>query len=133
MFQKTVSLLLAALLLTGFVIADYRFSEILREKRTYLVALFRLILIPGAFLLVLRLLQVPGVIGMYKNGRAGELPHLVRHFRVKELTIHCDAPTPINLDGELRTATEVVFEIAKEKLRFFYPKELTWEKEAAKV
>ena len=51
-----------SLLLTGFVIADYRFSEILREKRTYLVALFRLILIPGAFLLVLRLLQVPDMI-----------------------------------------------------------------------
>ena len=40
----------------------------------------------------------------------------------------------INLDGELRTATEVVFEIAKEKLRFFYPKGLSFAvKDTAKV
>lgn len=51
-----------SLLLTGFVIADYRFSEILREKRTYIIALLRLILIPGVFLVVLRLLRVPDMI-----------------------------------------------------------------------
>ena len=57
------------------------------------------------------LLQVPAVIGKYKNGRYKELPHLVRHFRVKELTIHCDKPTAINLDGEIRFAKEVEFRI----------------------
>lgn len=51
-----------SLLLTGFVIADYRFSDILKEKRTYIIALLRLILIPGAFLVVLRVLQVPDMI-----------------------------------------------------------------------
>ena len=72
-------------------------------------------------------LQVPGVVGKYKAGRFRELPHLVRHFRVKELTIHCDKPTPINLDGELRTAETVHIQIAQEKVRFFYPKELTYQ------
>ena len=72
-------------------------------------------------------LQVPTVIGTYKAGRFQELPHLVRHFRVKELTIHCDGPTPINLDGELRTAKTVHIEVAKEKVRFFYPKDLTYQ------
>ena len=71
-------------------------------------------------------LQVPGVVGKYKAGRYRELPHLVRHFRVKELTIRCDRPTPINLDGELRTAQTVHIRVAPEKLRFFYPKALTW-------
>ena len=71
-------------------------------------------------------LQVPTVIGKYKSGRFQELPHLVRHFRVKELTIHCDAPTPINLDGELRTAETVHIRLAEEKVRFFYPKELSY-------
>lgn len=71
-------------------------------------------------------LQVPTVIGKYKSGRFQELPHLVRHFRVKELTIHCDAPTPINLDGELRTAKTVHIRLAEEKVRFFYPKELSY-------
>ena len=71
--------------------------------------------------------QVPGVIGMYKDGRAGELPHLVRRFRVKALTIHCDKPTPINLDGEERIARDIHISLAQEKLRFFYPKALRWE------
>ena len=72
-------------------------------------------------------LLVPTVIGKYKAGRFQELPHLVRHFRVKELTIHCDGPTPINLDGELRTAQTVHIEVAQEKLHFFYPKDLTYQ------
>ena len=78
------------------------------------------------------LLQVPGVIGMYKNGRAGELPHLVRRFKVKELTIRCDKPTPINLDGEERIAQEIRISLAQEKLRFFYPKQLHWEAAAVR-
>ena len=71
-------------------------------------------------------LQVPTVIGKYKDGRFQELPHLVRHFRVKELTIYCDKPTPINLDGELRTAETVHIQVAQEKVRFFYPKDLSY-------
>ncbi len=71
-------------------------------------------------------LQVPVVVGKYKDGRYKELPHLVRHFRVKELTIRCDKPTPINLDGELRIAETVKIQVAPEKIRFFYPKELTF-------
>ena len=72
-------------------------------------------------------LLVPKVIGTYKAGRFQELPHLVRHFRVKELTIRCDKPTPINLDGELRTADTVHIQMAKEKIRFFYPKDLSYQ------
>ncbi len=73
-------------------------------------------------------LQVPGVIGKYKNGRYKELPELVRHYRTKSLKIICDKPTPINLDGELRMAQTVDIRLAEEKIRFFYPKGLTWSK-----
>jgi len=55
---------------------------------------------------------------------------LIRHFRTDHLRIICDKPSPINLDGELRMAQVVDFRIADEKIRFFYPKTLTW-KEAA--
>ena len=72
-------------------------------------------------------LQVPLVIGKYKDGKYKELPKLVKHYRTKELTILCDQPTPINLDGELRTAETVHITVAPEKLRFFYPKELTFQ------
>ena len=71
-------------------------------------------------------LQVPMVIGKYKSGRYAELPKLVRHIRTDRLTIRCDKPTSINLDGELRTAQTVEMSIAKEKIRFFYPKGLTF-------
>ena len=71
-------------------------------------------------------LQVAGVIGKYKNGRYQELSHLARYFRTDRVTIRCDKPTPINLDGELRMAETVDFRIADEKLRFFYPKGLTF-------
>ena len=78
-------------------------------------------------------LQVPGVIGKYKNGRYKELPHLVRHFRTDSVTILCDKPTSVNLDGELRVAQEVEFRVAQEKIRFFYPKELIWQAAAVTV
>ena len=71
-------------------------------------------------------MQVPGVVGKYKAGRYKELPELVRYYRTKKVKIICDKPTPINLDGELRTATEVTMTLAEEKLRFFYPRGLTW-------
>ena len=78
-------------------------------------------------------LQVPFIIGKYKSGRYKELPGLVRHIRAKELRVVCQKETPINLDGELRTATEVNFSLAEEKLRFFYPKALSWRKELSAV
>ncbi|MBE6960488.1 MAG: diacylglycerol kinase family lipid kinase [Ruminococcaceae bacterium] len=71
-------------------------------------------------------LQVPAVIGKYKSGRYKELPKLVRHFRTDKVTILCDKPTAINLDGELRVAEKVEMSVAKKKLRFFYPKGLTF-------
>jgi len=72
------------------------------------------------------LLQVPGLIGKYKAGRYKELPQVVRHLQTDRITVRCDKETPINLDGELMTAKEVTFRLAEEKLRFFYPKGLTW-------
>ena len=71
-------------------------------------------------------LQVPGVIGAYKNGKYKELPRLVRHIRTDHLQIICDKPTSANVDGELLTAQTVDIRIADEKLRFFYPKGLTY-------
>ena len=70
------------------------------------------------------LLQVPGVIGKYKNGQYRQLSHLVRHFRTDSVKITCDKPSAVNLDGELRVARTVDIRLAQEKLRFFYPKGL---------
>ena len=72
------------------------------------------------------LLQVAQVIGKYKAGRYEELPQLVRHFTTDRVVIRCDKPTPIKLDGELRSSDTVDIRVAKEKIRFFYPKGLTY-------
>ncbi len=80
--------------------------------------------------------KVLKVVGKYKDGKYKDFPHLIRHFKTRSMKIICDKPTSINLDGELRTAQTVEFTIAKEKVRFFYPKDLTWalpEKEPVNV
>ena len=72
-------------------------------------------------------LQVAQVVGKYKDGKYKDYPHLIRHFRTDHLTIRCDHPTPINLDGELRQAETIDLRINEKKLRFFYPKSVTWQ------
>ena len=69
-------------------------------------------------------LQVPGVIGKYKAGKYRQLSDLIRHCTTDRLTIRCDIPSPINLDGEMRTAQEIHISVAPEKLRFFHPKDV---------
>ena len=70
--------------------------------------------------------MVPGIIGKYKNGQYKQLPHLVRHYKTRGLKISCDKEVPVNVDGEALFAKEVEFSIAEEKLRFFYPKGLSF-------
>ena len=70
--------------------------------------------------------QVPFVIGKYKEGRYKELSHIVRYLQADSIKITCDKPSPINLDGEQRTASTVEMKIAEEKIRFFYPRGLSW-------
>ena len=72
-------------------------------------------------------LQIAGVVGKYKAGRYKELGHLVHYRRTDRVVIHCDKETPVNLDGELRKATHVTMQVSQKKVRFFYPKGLTWQ------
>ena len=78
-------------------------------------------------------LEVPLIIGKYKDGRYKELPAIARHFRTDRVKVICDEDSAINLDGEIRFAKEAVFRISDKKLRFFYPKSLVWRKEPATV
>ena len=71
-------------------------------------------------------LKVAQVVGKYKAGKYADFPNLIRHLRTDHIRIRCDKPTAINLDGELRVAEVVDISMAKEKLRFFYPKGLTY-------
>ena len=77
--------------------------------------------------------EIPFVIGKYKNGRYRELKKYCRHYRTRELEILCDKPTVINLDGEARMARDIRICVAREKVRFFYPRGLTWQSDAARL
>lgn len=75
-------------------------------------------------------LEIPGIIGKYKNGRYRELSRIARHYLTDRVKVICDKPTPASLDGEVRTAEVFEMSVAPEKIRFFYPKGLSF---AAKV
>jgi YegS/Rv2252/BmrU family lipid kinase len=77
----------------------------------------------------LHLWQIPNALAKYKAGRYKELGHVARHIRTDRITIRCDRDSPINLDGEIRTARNVQMKIADKKIRFFYPKGLHYEAE----
>ena len=78
-------------------------------------------------------LKVAQVVGAYKDGRYADFPDLIRHFRTEHVRILCDKPTGINLDGEKREAEVIDMRIAEEKLRFFYPRGVTFKKDAAEA
>ena len=62
-----------------------------------------------------------------KHKRYKELSDVARYIRTDRIKITCDKVTPINVDGEARFAKEVEMTVAKEKIRFFYPKGLKWQ------
>ena len=78
-------------------------------------------------------LEVPLIIGKYKDGRYKELPKIAKHYRTDRVKIICDKVSAINLDGEIRFTQEADFRISDKKLRFFYPKGLVWQKAPALV
>ena len=71
-------------------------------------------------------LKVAQVVGAYKDGKYANFPDLIRYYSTDHVKIICDKPTGINLDGELRMGETIDIRIADEKLRFFYPKGLTF-------
>lgn len=71
-------------------------------------------------------IQIPAIIGKYKNGRYKELGDIATYYQTDRVVIRCDKPTSINVDGEQRIAEVADIRIADEKIRFFYPKGLSW-------
>ena len=71
-------------------------------------------------------LQVAGVVGKYKEGRYRELGHIAKYLQTDHITIHCDKPTAVQLDGESRTVDTLDCRISDKKLRFFYPRGLSY-------
>ena len=77
-------------------------------------------------------LKAAQVVGAYKDGKYANFPDLIRYFSTDHVKIICDKPTGINLDGERREGEVIDIRIADEKLRFFYPKGVTFQSEVKK-
>lgn len=72
------------------------------------------------------LLQVAAVIGKYQKGKYADYPALIRHERCTKLTIRCDMPSVVNIDGEALHTDFLDISLKPKALRFFYPKGLTY-------
>ena len=72
------------------------------------------------------LLQVAMVIGKYQKGQYADYPQLISHYRTRQVTVSCGEDSVVNLDGEALRSREVTFRISGEKLRFFYPRGLSY-------
>ena len=72
-------------------------------------------------------LKVLEVIQDYQKGNYAKFPDLIRHLRTDSVTNRADKPSAVNLDGELRMAENVEISVSSTKLRFFYPRGLSWQ------
>ena len=77
----------------------------------------------------LHIWQIPNALAKYKAGKYRQLGAIARHIRTDRITIRCDRESPVNLDGEIRMAKDVHIRIADKKIRFFYPRGLTYRAE----
>jgi diacylglycerol kinase family enzyme len=78
------------------------------------------------------LLQIAMVIGKYQDGKYADYPELIRHFRTNQIRIRCFEDSVVNLDGESMCTQDITFSVSDHKLRFFYPRGLTYSASAAK-
>lgn len=78
-------------------------------------------------------LRAAQIIGKYKLGRYADYPETITHYRCKTVTVTCDKPNAINLDGELLTAEKATFSLVPGALRFFYPKGASYGRPAAEA
>ena len=74
----------------------------------------------------LHIWQIPNALAKYKAGKYRQLGAIARHIRTDRITIRCDRESPVNLDGEIRMAKDVQMQISPRKIRFFYPRGLTY-------
>ena len=77
-------------------------------------------------------LTVLSVILAYRKGLWRNYPQYIRHIRAKKITIRCDGEEPLNMDGELVACRQAVVETGRQKIRFFYPRGLSWQRDTEK-
>lgn len=71
-------------------------------------------------------LQIARIIGKYQAGQYANYPDLIRHIRTDSIHILCRQESVVNLDGESMRGVQIDFSVSPHKLRFFYPKGLSY-------
>ena len=71
-------------------------------------------------------LTVLKVILAYRKGKWKDYPQYIRHVQADRLVIHCDKEEPLNLDGELLLCRDAEIRTGEKKVRFFFPKGLSF-------
>jgi YegS/Rv2252/BmrU family lipid kinase len=66
-------------------------------------------------------LTVANLVRKYGSGRGKDFPHLITIRQGREMSVLCDRPAMINVDGERLDDTQVTFRLSEKRLRFFYP------------
>lgn len=66
-------------------------------------------------------LTVARVISAYQKGKFADYPHLITHFKTKNLRLTTPREEPVNLDGELMTSRDIEISLLPGALQFFAP------------
>ena len=71
-------------------------------------------------------LTVAALIQKFARGEIGEIPQAILR-QGREMKIHCDRLTAVNVDGELVDGQELSIALSDKKVQFFYPAGATWQ------
>ena len=71
-------------------------------------------------------LTVAALIQKFARGEIGEIPQAILR-QGREMRIHCDRLTAVNVDGELVEGTDLSIRLSDQKVQFFYPAGATWQ------
>ena len=63
------------------------------------------------------------LVGKYASGRYAEMQEVITHYRCTEAEFESAAPIPVNVDGELVTASRITFRVLPAAVRFIIPKD----------
>ncbi len=72
-------------------------------------------------------LTVASLVGKYASGQGKQYPELIHIRRGKELKIHCDRVSMINIDGERIDTDSLSFALSAKKIRFLVPQGADWD------
>ena len=71
-------------------------------------------------------LTVAALIQKFARGEIGEIPQVILR-QGREMRIHCDRVSAVNVDGERVDGQELSIALSDKKVQFFYPAGATWQ------